>query len=173
MLFLGAIALGVVAGLVVGGRIGNLARLRFRWPWLLAIAVLVREVVLVTPVNRVDGAQYAYVVTLAAIVVWTIWNVKRLPAIWLVTAGSALNLLVIAANAGRMPVAPEIASSLLRRGAIGQYMVMGSGTNLNVLGDWIALYPIPEAYSPGDVLIAIGLAVAVFISTATPARIVI
>jgi len=69
-------------------------------------------------------------------------------------------------------VAPEIAGPLLRRGSIGQYTVMGPGTNLNFLGDWITLYPVPEAYSLGDVLIALGLAIALFISTATPARIV-
>jgi len=172
LLFLVAIVLGVVAGLLVGGRITNLARIRFRWPWLLVLAVLVREAVLLTPLNRVEGAQYTYLVTLAAIVAWTIWNLNRLPAIWLITAGSALNMIVIAANRGRMPVAPEIAGTLLRRGTIGQYTVMGSGTNLNFLGDWITLYPVPEAYSLGDVLIAIGIAVAVFISTATPTRIV-
>ncbi|HEX2680899.1 MAG TPA: DUF5317 family protein, partial [Candidatus Dormibacteraeota bacterium] len=53
---------------------------------------------------------------------------------------------------------------------VGQYVVMGSGTTLNFLGDWIWLYPVPEAYSPGDVLIALGLAIGVFISTATPGR---
>jgi len=172
LLFLGAIVLGIVAGLLVGGRIGNLARLRFRWPWVIAIVVVVREVVLLTPLNRIEGAQYAYLLSLIAFVAWTIWNFNRLPAIWLITAGSALNLLVIAANAGRMPVAPEIAGPLLRRGSIGQYTVMGPGTNLNFLGDWITLYPVPEAYSLGDVLIALGLAIALFISTATPARIV-
>ena len=90
----------------------------------------------------------------------------------MVTAGTALNLLVIIANSARMPVAPELASSLVRRGSAGPYQVMGSGTHLNLLGDWIALYPVPEAYSPGDVLIAIGLAITAFIATATPARIV-
>ena len=49
---------------------------------------------------------------------------------------------------------------------------MGSATHLNLLGDWISLYPVPEAYSLGDVLIAIGLAILVFVSTATPTRIV-
>ena len=76
------------------------------------------------------------------------------------------------ANGGRMPVATELAGSLVRRGTVGQYVVMSSDTHLNLLGDWIALYPVPEAYSPGDVLIALGLAITVFIATATPARIV-
>jgi hypothetical protein len=172
VLFLLAIVLGVVFGLITGGRIGNLARLRFRWPWLILAALLVREAVVLTPLNRVAGAQYLYVLALLAVVVWTILHFDRLPGIWLVAAGSTVNLVVIIANGGRMPVAPEFAATLVRHGNLGQYTIMGPGTNLNLLADWISLHPVPEAYSPGDVLIALGLAITVFISTATPARIV-
>lgn len=168
MLWLFAIVIGVVFGVVTGGKIGNLARLRFRWPWLIFAAVVVREAVVLTPLNRVDGARYAYVLSLAAIVAWTIWQFDRLRGIWLISAGAALNLLVIAVNGARMPVAPELATALLRRGDVGQYTIMGGGTHLNLLGDWISLYPSPEAYSPGDVLIGVGLAIVVFLAVRNP-----
>lgn len=168
MLWLFAIAVGLVFGLVTGGSIGNLATLRFRWPWVILLAVVVREVVLLTPLNRVDGAQYVYVLALAAIVAWTIWHFDRVRGIWLVTVGAALNMLVIVVNGARMPVAPELANSLIRHGNVGQYTVMGSQTQLNLLGDWISLWPSPEAYSPGDVLIALGLAVVVFLAVRNP-----
>lgn len=172
MLFLLAIVLGIGFGLLTGGRVGNLARLRFRWPWLIVAALLLREVIVRTPLSRVEGAQYAYLLALAAIVVWTVWHIPRLRGIWVVTVGATSNLVVIAANGGRMPVAPELAGPLLQHGPVGQYTAMGSDTHLNLLGDWIRLRPSLEVYSPGDLLIAIGLAVAVFIATATPARIV-
>lgn len=173
MLWLLAVVVGLVFGLVVGGRVSNLARLRFRWPWVPVVAVLVREAVLLTPLNRVGGAQYIYLLALAAIVVWTIAHFGRLPGVWLITAGAALNLLVIAVNAGRMPVASEFAAGLTRHGGtLGQYTVMNTSTHLNLLADWIYLNPVPEAYSPGDVFVALGLAILVFVSTATPARIV-
>lgn len=172
MLWLFAMVVGLLFGLIVGGKITNLARVKFRWPWLVVGAVLVRVAVLSTPLNRVEGAQYVYLLALAAIVVWTVLHLGRLPGVWLITAGAALNLLVIAVNGGRMPVASELAGPLLRNGNLGQYTVMSSATHLNLAGDWISLYPVPEAYSPGDVLIALGLAIAVFVSTATPARIV-
>lgn len=172
MLFLIAVALGIAFGLVTGGRIGNLARLKFRWPWLILVALLVREAIVRTPLSRVDGAQYAYVVALAAILAWTAWHIDRLRGIWLVTVGAAMNLVVILFNGGRMPVSPELAGPLLRHGSIGQYTAMGPNTHLNLFGDWIRLYPSAEIYSPGDLLIAIGLAITVFIATATPARIV-
>ena len=168
MPFLVAIALGLVFGLVTGGKIGNLARMKFRWPWLILAAVVVREAALVTPLVRVDATRFAYVLSLAAIVVWTVFHFERLRGIWLVTAGTALNLLVIIVNNARMPVAPEFAGILVQRGTIGPYTVMGPGTNLNLLGDWIRLYPLSTAFSPGDVLIGLGLAIVVFLAVRNP-----
>ena len=172
MLFLFAIVVGLGFGLLTGGRVGNLARLRFRWPWLIIAALVVREAIVRTPLSRVEGAQYAYVLALAAIVAWTVLHFGRLRGVWLVTTGAAANLVVIAANGGRMPVAPELAGRALQNGPIGQYTAMGPDTHLNFLADWIRLYPSLEVYSPGDLLIAIGLAITVFVATATPARIV-
>jgi len=166
--FLVAIALGLVFGLLTGGRIGNLARLRFRWPWLILAAVVVREAVLVTPLSRVDAARFGYALSLLAIVVWTVFHLERLSGIWLVTAGTALNLLVVVVNGARMPVAPESAGVLVQRGTVGPYMLMGPDTNLNMLGDWIRLYPLSTAYSPGDVLIGLGLAIVVFLAVRNP-----
>jgi uncharacterized protein DUF5317 len=168
MLWLFAIVLGLVFGLVTGGSLTNVAKLHFRWPWLILAVVVIREAVLLTPLNAIEGAQYLYVAALAAILAWTVWHVGRIRGIFLVAAGAASNLLVIVVNGARMPVAPELAGSLVRRGSIGQYTLMGSGTNLNLLGDWIKLGPVPEAYSPGDVLIAVGLAIVVFLAVRNP-----
>ena len=76
----------------------------------------------------------------------------------------ASNLLVVLANDGRMPAyrgTPEV-FEILRQGPIGQYILGGSGTRLGFLGDWIALPgPIgvlfPEGYSPGDLIVVLGL----------------
>ena len=168
MLFVAAIVLGLVFGLLTGGRLENVARLRFRRPWLLIGAVLVREVILLTPLGAYDGARFAYVAALIVILTWTVlhWPIAR--GVWLASAGILLNLVVIVVNGERMPVAPDLAGSLLTRGPIGQYTVMGATTRLNLLGDWIAFYPVREAYSPGDVLIAIGLAIVVFSAARNP-----
>lgn len=166
MLWLAALGLGLVAGFAMGGRIENLARLRFRWPWFVVAAVAVREAAVVTPLSQIDGIQYVYTATLAALVAWSVWNTDRLAGIWLVTAGAALNLVVIAANGGRMPVAPELAGMLVQGGHLGQYTLMTPDTHLNWLADWIVL-PGPlaqlvrEAYSPGDLIVAVGIAVVI------------
>jgi Family of unknown function (DUF5317) len=164
-----AIVFGLVLGLAGGGNLSNLARLKFRWPLLLVAAVALRYVVIFSPLSRVEGAQYVYAASLAVIVLWTVWHLRLLPGVWLVTLGGTLNLIVVLANGGRMPVDATFAASqlggiLLQRGHIGQYAVMGPDTHLGFLGDWLSLGPLPEAYSPGDVLIAMGIALVILIS---------
>jgi Family of unknown function (DUF5317) len=169
LLFVGAILIGLVFGLLTGGRLENVARLRFRWPWVLVAAVVVREVILLTPLGRFDGARFVYVAALIVILAWTVDHWPRVRGVWLVSAGIALNLVVIIVNGERMPVARELAGSLLRNGGtVGQYTVMGDTTRLNLLADWISLRPSPEAYSVGDVLIALGLAIVIFSAARNP-----
>src|SRR5262245_63249656 len=102
MLMLGGIAIGLLFGVVTGGHVTNLARLKFRWPVLILVAILVREALLVTPLSGVDGAQYVYLAALAGIVAWTVWHFDRIRGIWLVSIGAALNVIVIAFNGGHM-----------------------------------------------------------------------
>lgn len=166
MLWIAALGIGVAAGYVIGGRLDNLSRLRFRWPWLVVAALVIRAAILLTPLRRVDGVQYLYLAALTALVAWTLWQIELVRGIWLIAMGSALNLVVIATNGARMPVAPELAGSLVHSGQVGQYTLMSAETNLNWLADWIALPgPIgrwlPEAYSPGDVVVALGIGVVI------------
>ncbi len=169
MVWVVALGLGLAAGLAGRGSLENIARLRFRWPWVVVAALVVREAVVLTPLNRIDGVQYAYAAALGGLVAWTLWHINKVPMIWLVAAGSALNLVVIAANGGRMPVAPELAGSLVQRGHIGQYTLMTPYTQLNWLADWIALpgslgRVVHEAYSPGDLIVAVGIALVVVLA---------
>jgi hypothetical protein len=166
MLLLVALVVGLLAGIATGGRLGNVANLSLRWPWLVVAALVVREAAVLSPLSGVDGVQYVYVAALAALVAWTAWHTTRLRGAWIVAIGAALNLVVVIANGARMPVAPALAGRLLERGHIGQYVVMGSGTNLAWLGDWIGVPgPLGGAYSPGDAVIAIGIAAVAFFAT--------
>lgn len=171
MLFLVAIAVGVIVGLAMHGSLENLARIRFRWPWLVVAALIVREATVLTPLRNVDGIQYVYAASLATLVGWTLWHAHRVRGILVVAAGSALNLVVIAANRGRMPVALEAAGPLVQRGHLGQYTLMGSGTHLNWMADWIVLRWGPlEAYSPGDLIVAVGIALVIVLAMRTRTR---
>jgi hypothetical protein len=166
MLLLVALVIGLLAGIATGGKLGNVGNLNIRWPWLVVAALVVREVAVLSPLSAADGVQYVYVVALAALVGWTAWHASRLRGAWIVAIGAAMNLVVVIANRARMPVAPELAGRLIARGHIGQYVIMGSGTNLGGLGDWIGVPgPLGGAYSPGDAMIAIGIAAVAFFAT--------
>jgi hypothetical protein len=166
MLLLVALLLGLIAGIATGGSLGNLANVSIRWPWLVVAALVVREAAVLSPFSGIDGVQYVYVVALAALVAWTAWHATRLRGAWIVAVGAAMNLAVVIANGGRMPVATALAGRLVDRGHIGQYAVMGPGTNLGWLGDWIGVPgPLGGAYSPGDAVIAIGIAAIIFFAT--------
>ena len=166
MLLLAALALGLVAGLLTGGKLDNLADIRFRWPWFVIAALVVREATVYSPLSRIEGIQYLYCAALAMLVAWTVWHIDRVRGVLLVAIGAALNLVVVVVNGARMPVAPALAGSLAERGHIGQYVVMGPGTNLNWLADWIGVPgPLGGAYSPGDVVVAFGIAGVAFFAT--------
>jgi hypothetical protein len=166
VLVLVPLVLGLVIGVAAGGKIANLANLKFRWPWFVLVVLVIREAVLLTPLSEVDGVQYVYAAALAALVAWTALHIKRLPGVWVVTLGAAMNLVVIVTNGGRMPVAPALGTTLLERGHLGQYELMGPGTNLNWLADWIGFpWPVHGAYSPGDLVIALGIGIVVILAT--------
>jgi hypothetical protein len=166
VLLLAALVVGLVVGILSGGKLGNVANLTFRWPWFVVAALVVREASILSPLARIEGVQYVYAAALAALIAWTVWHVRVLRGAWIVAVGAALNLIVILANGARMPVAPALAGRLVERGHAGQYVVMGSGTNLDWLADWIGVPgPLGGAYSPGDVVVAIGIAIVAFYAT--------
>jgi len=157
----------VLAGLAARGRMANWLDAPIRLPGLVIAALVVREAVALTPLRNVDQLRYVYFLFVAILLGWTIWNLKRMPGVWIVSIGAAMNLVVIAANDFRMPVAPAGAGRLVQLGHTGQYVLMDSSTRLAWLGDWIVLPAwLGGAYSPGDVVVAAGAGVVAFLLTA-------
>lgn len=172
LLLLGGLA-GLVAALAAGGRLTRLAEIRFRWPLIVVIAYAAREVdVLYAPLANTWVAPLTYTLALAALVAWTVWHHHRAPGIIVVAAGMAMNLVVVVANVGHMPVPGWLADrgprALQEHGVWGQYVIAGHNTRLEWLGDWITLPGtlgrlFPQAYSPGDLVAVVGMGVAVFL----------
>src|SRR5438105_11224577 len=176
MLFLLGCAVGFAAGLATGGTARNLALIRFRWAWLVVLALFIKQAGVSSPLAYEAVTPYLFVFSLGALVAWAAWHAEQMPAMWIVALGMASNLLVVLANDGRMPAyrgTPEV-FEILRQGPIGQYILGGNGTRLGFLGDWIALPgPIgvlfPEGYSPGDLIVVVGLVLVVYMATRRPA----
>ena len=114
-----------------------------------------------------------YVVTMSALVIFLVIN-RRVLGVPILLAGLMLNMLVISANAGRMPASAtalaaagrvEEADLLRSRGAAANCVLMSDSTRLNMLGDNIVIRlggPVGSAYSVGDLLALAGEAVVVF-----------
>lgn len=167
MLVLVPLAIGALAGLAAGGRMQNWLDAPWRWPGLVVAALVVRELVALTPLSQVDGLRYVYVLFILVLLGWSAWHLKRMPGIWIVSIGALMNLTVIAANGFRMPVTPAGAGRLVHLGHSGQYVLMDSSTRIAWLGDWIVLPPwLGGTYSPGDVVIGAGAGVVAFLLTA-------
>jgi hypothetical protein len=167
LLVLLPLAIGAIAGLAAGGRMRNWLDAPFKWPGVVVGALLVREAVALTPLSRIDALRYVYVLFILVLLGWTAWNIKRMPWVWVVSVGAAMNLAVIAANDFRMPVAPGGAGRLVQVGHSGQYVLMDSSTRLAWLGDWIITPTwLGGVYSPGDVVVGLGAGIVAFMLTA-------
>ena len=93
MFMLWAIPAGILAGLAIGGRLGNLSTLRFRWAWL-AVAGLLVQLVLFTPTGDAlagNAGPPIYVASTLAVFVAVLRNI-RLPGMPVVLFGSLSNL---------------------------------------------------------------------------------
>ncbi len=161
-----AVPLGLLAGRLLGGRLAGLATMRFRWAWL-AIGGLAAQVILFgSAVDRLIGAAgpALYVASTVVVLIAVLANL-RLPGLPLVALGAASNLAAILANGGSMPADPgAYALAGLERGGGFSNSVVTETPALPPLTDIYALpdaFPFANVFSIGDVLIAVGIAVAI------------
>lgn len=164
MLLLIGLGAGLLAGLVTGGHLANVGLVRWRWTGLVLLALAVRQVGLEVDVGKGQIFAAVFVLATALLLGWAAWHARLLPGLWLLALGLGLNLLVILANGGHMPFAPPDSSW---GGTAGQYVVEGPGSRLLFLADWVRLpglagTALDSLYSPGDVVMLVGLAVAGF-----------
>lgn len=165
MFMLWAIPAGIVAGLLVGGRLENLSAFRFRWGWLAVGGLLVQLALFTETGDRLagDAGPATYVASTLAVFVAVVRNL-RVPGMALVALGALSNLAAITANGGFMPAsAAALATAGLPPGDHLNSVVLERPA-LEPLTDVFALpasLPFANVFSVGDVLIAVGVAVAI------------
>lgn len=163
VLILIVLGLAVVVGFLAGGSLAPFQRLQIHW-WGAALAGLALQggVPLTSELERSFGtvtllASYGLLLAFAFV------N-RRLPALWLVIAGLAMNLLVIGVNGG-MPVsasALEVAGArpegLAGEGTLKHHL-MGPDDILTPLADVIGIpEPVGAVVSVGDLFLYAGVA---------------
>jgi len=165
-MFLVAIVLAsALAVPLLGGRLGALAEVRLRLPWLLPAALAMQVVALDLPGVPGRLRPPLHVASYLVAGAFLVAN-RRLPGMPLVGLGAAANLLAIGVNGGVMPAsraALAAAGLPLDPPGFANSAVLAD-PRLAFLGDVFAIprgWPLANVFSVGDVLIAIGAVVAV------------
>ena len=149
-MLIGGITLGLVLGLLLGGRLERLADIRLRFLPLLFVAVIVRfatEALLGAGVEIADALRVPLLGTAYGLLLFTLWHNRSYPGLALAFIGIASNALVIMWNGGYMPVwLPAYAVS----GLPGP-LELGSAAHANCVPDAIANSATSETRLNSDV----------------------
>ncbi len=174
-MLIGGVALGLVVGLLLGGRIDRLADVRLRFLPLLFLAVIVRfgtETLLGLGVPFADTYRLPLLALAYGLLLFTLWHNRSYPGLALAFVGIAANAVVIAANGGYMPIWTPAYDAAGIEGPINSvlHVPLAFGTTpefflrLGPLGDLIPI-PIPfvrNVASVGDLFLTAGLAFFLF-----------
>jgi Family of unknown function (DUF5317) len=164
-----AIAIGIVGGLLLGGRIDRLGEVHFHWAWLALAGLLAQVALFSAPVADAVGDAGAPIYVLSTLAVFlVVLRNRSIPGLPIVALGAASNLLAIVANGGWMPAAPGALES------IGQHIgpgysnsrelaapLLGPLTDVFAMPSWL---PFANVFSVGDLLIGAGVAVTIAIA---------
>jgi hypothetical protein len=180
---LAGIALGLIAGLVAGGRLSNLASVNLRSPALLFLAVILRfgtELALARGLGVADALRLPLFAVAYALLAFALWQNRRLPGLAIALVGIVLNGTVTVVNGGYMPIwGPSLtAAGLTPADVTSPFHVLiqpatGSGaidaSFLGHLGPLADVIPIPvpavaNVISMGDLFLTFGLAFFLFAS---------
>jgi len=176
MILLVAILVSVTIALLRGGRFVALTKVPLQWG-LLAVAAFAVQALFIyqTPSSTalgVWGWQELLFVGSHLLLLIAVWVNRHLVGVKLIGLGLLLNLVVMVANGGWMPITPE---AIIKVGHAGLVPSLASGvrvpsskniilspgeTRLGFLSDVFVLprpFPVPSVFSIGDVLVALGV----------------
>ena len=151
---------------LLGGRLGALADVRLRRPWLVAAALGAQVVVTTLLPGLFDGTGSAVHLATYGLLGAFVWANRHLPGLAVVAAGGVANFAAITANGGVMPASPgALRTAGMPYDKAGEFANSAAldDARLGFLGDVLAIpasWPASNVFSVGDVLILAGLVVA-------------
>lgn len=163
-----ALVPGILIGWLRGGRLGNLARINLTgWPFILTAVLLQTAILLDFKTSAfLLKSFYPYLYSLSLLILLMFFIIhKNERALVVAGLGIALNMLVITANGGKMPVdssrlSLEAAEALASGENSPLHQPLDSETRLALLGDRITVpYSTNRLLSFGDIIIGVGLAI--------------
>ena len=171
MLLLYAVILGLIAGLLTGGKIAALGAAHIRLAPVALIGLVAQLLLFSSPLAAVVGpwGPSLYVVSTVVVLMAVVTNLRQ-PGFWLIILGALANFAVIVANGGQMPASPDAWAALTGVAAVpttdfSNSHLAGPDTVFPFLGDNFVLprpFPLANVFSIGDVLIGLGGALFVY-----------
>jgi len=170
--FVEAILLGIVIGLLRKGRLGSLGDMQFKGLWIVIIAFIIQ----ISPIFLAragifhDQMMYLPFAGMCVMLVVLFLNLDK-SGIWVIIPGSILNLIAVGMNNFKMPIdfkGLEYAglngvAETISDGSLMNYVSMESVSDISrYLGKFIPLpelYPFAKVLSVGDVLIMVGVVI--------------
>lgn len=177
-MLIGGILLGLLAGLLAGGSLANLAAIRLRWLGLLLAAIALRfatDVLLNADVGIVATLRLPLLATAFSMLLVGLWANRDYPGLSLAFVGVLSNTAVIVINGGYMPIyEPSLIAAGFTPADVSSaiHVILPEGLNaaflvrLGPLGDVIPI-PVPiiaNVISVADVFLSAGLAFFLFAS---------
>ena len=176
MILVFAVLVSFLIGLIrTGGRVGGLSRIHLKSTGLVFAALALQIPLLRSSAKSLQEpfplASILFLASCPLLLVF-IWRNRRIAGSWLLGLGVILNFLAIAANGGFMPISPDTLvrlkpSTLPHQWETGYHrhhskgiILATSDTLLWELSDIFVLpppFPLPTAFSIGDVFIAVGI----------------
>ncbi|PKQ17758.1 MAG: hypothetical protein CVT68_06865 [Actinobacteria bacterium HGW-Actinobacteria-8] len=167
MLVLVSCVLAVLSPLVAWRWSAGLLLHRWKWPWLVWVALLVQSVVLNVTLPGVF-APVMHVLTYVAALGFA-WMNRHAAGVWIVATGAFANGVTIALNGGTLPASAAAAQAAgITQGTEFANSAVLDHPVLPWLGDifaWPAPLPLANTFSVGDVLIVLGVWVAAWSGT--------
>ncbi|SHJ67290.1 DUF5317 domain-containing protein [Paramaledivibacter caminithermalis] len=169
-MFIEAVILGIIIGLVRNGSIRNISMTKIRGWFLIVLAFLIQIFLMIMPnisIVKIYG-RYFYVASLALIILTLLINLNK-KGMWIILIGAIFNFIVIFMNDFKMPISLEglklagLQNMIdgIKSGDIINYMPLNEvGNWTKHLGKYIVIpkpYPMAKVISVGDVLISLGI----------------
>ncbi|NLC44145.1 MAG: DUF5317 domain-containing protein, partial [Clostridiales bacterium] len=101
------LAVGIIIGLIRGGKFSNARDLKLVRPWLIFLSVILEASLNILMKNDLGITQFMvflWVCMQYLLLFLFIWFNRNLPYIWIIGIGTFLNALVILLNSGSMPL---------------------------------------------------------------------
>ena len=171
--------LALAAGLLVGLAWARWRRQPYQSPelqylWLVFVAFLPQFIVIYLPITRrvfSDWMAAGFLLASQIMLLAFVWLNRRIPGMFILLCGVALNLTVMTANSGFMPISPQTASRLVSEDILRDIQPGSRFGAKDILLhpqdarlEWLAdrflpptWFPYQVAFSLGDVFIALGV----------------